>query len=137
LLPFRYKSYNIVVNRRTLPRVTLLAPVFFRAQNPRESWGRFRDISLCGARLVTRCPLVEGEAINFDMTLAPGCAVSGVSAEVVWIKRDGAYVVCGLAISDGGASEKILKGIKILLARQKERWLKENGEPARQASGAA
>lgn len=103
-----------------MPRVTLLAPVIFRSHNSGESWGHFRDISPAGAKLVTRCPLTAGETITFDATLAGDNVVTSVPAEVVWAGRDGVYIVCGLAISDEAASGVISKGLKAILAAQKE-----------------
>lgn len=110
--------------QRISPRVTLLAPVFFKTQNLSEYWGRFRDISPYGAKLITRNPMSEGDAIVFDMALPCGNVISSVPAEVVWTKPDGFYVVCGLAISGGLAAEVILKGLKALLLSQKEDYIK-------------
>jgi hypothetical protein len=94
--------------------------VIFRPHNSGESWGRFRDISVAGAKLVTRCPLTAGETIIFDATLSGGNVITSVPAEVVWTMRDGVYVVCGLAISDEAASGVIFKSLKAILAAQKE-----------------
>lgn len=102
--------------------------MFFKTQNSNESWGRFRDISLGGAKLVTRSPMSEGDTIIFDMVLPCDNVISFAPAEVVWTKRDGTYVVCGLAISDKAASDSILKGLKALLLSQKEDYIRAKSE---------
>ncbi|MDI6757502.1 MAG: PilZ domain-containing protein [Endomicrobiia bacterium] len=111
------------MQRRIMPRVALLVPVIFSPRDSRESWGRFRDIFMAGAKLVTRCPLAAGETIVFDATLSGENVITSVPAKVAWAHREGAYVVCGLVISDGAASRDILKAIKNLLASQREAHL--------------